>query len=89
MYENIPKTEAPSACNQNIKEDIPKALEVFPNLKRNETTYMWTDPSRKHPRNTRVTSAEELGTMSKNSLTGITLVRGPIWRIHSLTAITE
>ena len=30
---------------------------------------------------------EELGTMSKNNLRGITLVRGPIWDIHSLTLI--
>ena len=28
---------------------------------------------------------EELGTMSKNRLRRITLVRGPIWGIHSLT----
>ena len=33
----------------------------------------------------RVKFAEELGTMSKNRLTWITLVRGPIWGIHSLT----
>ena len=33
----------------------------------------------------RVKFAEELGTMSKNRLRWITLVRGPIWRIHSLT----
>ena len=36
------------------------------------------------PRNARVIFAEELGTMSKNNLTGITLVRGPVWGIHSL-----
>ena len=35
----------------------------------------------------RVASSEELGTMSKNNLRGITLVRGPIWGIHSLTLI--
>ena len=29
--------------------------------------------------------AEELGTMSKNRLRWITLARGPIWGIHSLT----
>ena len=33
----------------------------------------------------RVKFAEELGTMPKNRLRWITLVRGPIWRIHSLT----
>ena len=33
----------------------------------------------------RVKFAEELGTMSKNRLRWITLVRGPIWEIHSLT----
>ena len=48
---------------------------------------MQTDPSRNHPRNTRVISAEELGTMPKNNSRGITLVRGPILGIHSLTLI--
>ena len=33
----------------------------------------------------RVKFVEELGTMSKNRLRWITLVRGPIWGIHSLT----
>ena len=33
----------------------------------------------------RVKFAEELGTMSENRLRWITLVRGPIWGIHSLT----
>ena len=33
----------------------------------------------------RVNFAEELGTMSKNRLRWITLVRGLIWEIHSLT----
>ena len=41
-----------------------------------------TNPPRlfhkKHPRNERVTSAEELDTMSKNNLTGITLGIRPI-----------
>ena len=31
--------------------------------------------------------AEELGTMSKNNLRGITLDRSPMWGIHSLTLI--
>ena len=39
------------------------------------------------PRIARVASEEELGTMSKNNLRRITLVRGPIWGIHSLTLI--
>ena len=58
-------------------------LEVFLSFetKRNETQ---ADPPRKQPRNARVISAEELGTMSKNNFRGITLVRGPIWGIHSL-----
>ena len=52
-------------------------LEVFLSFetKRNETQ---ADPPRKQPRNARVISAEELGTMSKNNFRGITLVRGPI-----------
>ena len=53
-------------------------------MKRNETKKK-TDPPRKHPRDARVISAEELGTMSKNNL--ITLVRGALWGIHSLTLI--
>ena len=36
---------------------------------------------------TRVISSEELGTMSKNNLRRIALVRGPKWGIHSLTLI--
>ena len=50
------------ACNQNIKEDIPTALEVFLcfETKRNDI-----NSPRKHSRNARVISAEELGTMSK------------------------
>ena len=39
------------------------------------------------PRIARVISSEELGTMSKNNLRRITLGRGPIWGIHSLTLI--
>ena len=42
---------------------------------------------RKHSHNARVISAEELGTMSKNNLRGITLDIGPILGIHSLTLI--
>ena len=43
------------ACNQNIKENISATLEVFLcfEIKRNEATYMSTDPSRKLPRNLR------------------------------------
>ena len=37
----------------------------------------------------RVEFAEELGTMSKNRLRWITLVRGPIWGIHSLTLMNS
>ena len=50
------------ACNQNIKDDIPTALEVFLcfETKRNDI-----NSPRKHSRNARVISAEELGTMNK------------------------
>ena len=43
--------------------------------------------SRSCPRNSRARSSEELCTMSKNRLRGITLVREPVWGIHSLTLI--
>ena len=53
------------------------------------TTFVETavNSPRKHSRNARVISAEELGTMSKNNLRGITLDIGPILGIHSLTLI--
>ena len=72
------------ACNQNIKDDIPTALEVFLcfETKRNDI-----NSPRKHSRNARVISVEELGTTSKNNLRGITLNIGPILGIHSLTLI--
>ena len=53
-----------------MQRGISTVLEIFA-LKRKETTQ--TDPPRKHPRNARGISAEELGTMSKNNLAGITL----------------
>ena len=37
----------------------------------------------------RVISSEKLDTMSKNNLRGVTLVRGPMWGIHSLTMTLE
>ena len=72
------------ACNQNIKDDIPTTLEVFLcfETKRNDI-----NSPRKHSRNARVISVEELGTMSKNNLRGITLDIGAILGIHSLTLI--
>ena len=84
-FRNVLKhTESRSslACNQNIKEDISTALEVFLcfETKRNDR-----NSPREHSRNARVISAEELGTMSKNNLRGITLDIGPILGIHSLT----
>ena len=82
----MPRAESAFACNQNVKEGISIALEVLFcfKTKRNEAL---TDPARKHPRNARLISAKELGTMSKNDITRITSVREPIWGIHSLTLI--
>ena len=51
----------------------------------NELDYSSTSVPREHPCNERVTSAEELGTMSKNNLRGITLGIRLVWRIHSIT----
>ena len=66
MFRNVLKhNESRGSCNQNIKEDTPTALEVSFAMKRNETTYIQTDPSHKRLRNARAISAEELGTMSK------------------------
>ena len=72
------------ACNQNIKDDIPTALEVFLCF---ETERNDINSPRKHPGNVRVISAEELSTMSEKNLTGITLDIGPIVGIYSLTLI--
>ena len=47
-----------------------------------------TSIPRKYPRNARVTSAEELGTMSKNNLREITLGIRHVWWIHSLTSFS-
>ena len=71
-----------SECIQTY--DIPTALEVFLcfETKRNDI-----NSPRKHSRNARVISAEQLSTMSKNNLRGITLDIGPILGIHSLTLI--
>ena len=83
-FRNVLKHAERHACNQNIKDDIPTALEVFLcfETKRNDK-----NSPRKHSRNARVISAEELGTMSKNNLRGITLDIGPILGIHSLTLL--
>ena len=52
----------------------------------NELDYSSTSIPQKHPRNARVRSAEELGTMSKHELRGITLGIRAVWRIHCLTS---
>ena len=52
----------------------------------NEFDYSSTSIPQKHPRNERVTSSEELGTISKNNLGGISLGVRPEWRIQSLTS---
>ena len=61
-------------------------------MKRNQNNYndvpaISSQAVSRSPRNARATSLEELGTMSKNRLRGITLVRGPVWGIHSLISI--
>ena len=64
------------------KTTSPQRLRFSFTLKRNDINY-----PRKHSRNARVISVEELGTMPKNNLRGITLDIGPILGIHSLTLI--
>ena len=54
-------------------------------LKRNEMT--WTGPPRKYPHKARVTFAEELGTLYKNNLRGITFGIRPIWIFRFLILI--
>ena len=51
----------------------------------NELDYSSASVPRKHPCNEQVTSAEELGTMSKIDLRGITLGIRAVWRIQTLT----
>ena len=85
-FRNVLKhTESRSslACNQNrSKKTSPQRWRFSFALKRNDIS-----SPRKHSRNARVISAEELSTMSKNNLRGITLDIGPILGIHSLTLI--
>ena len=50
---------------QRKKEDIPQRQRLSFALKQNEMKHKL---SRKHPRNALLTSAEELGIMSKNNL---------------------
>ena len=66
------------ACNQNIKEDIPTVLDVFFCFEtiRNETrphTCKQILHENIHTTRDQVIFAEELDTMSKNNLRGITL----------------
>ena len=70
-----------------IVEQIPSISFV------NELDYSSTSIPRKHPRNERVTSAEELGTMSKNNLRAITLGIRAIYggftlSLHPLLTVT-
>ena len=74
-------------CNENIQEDIPTALELSLGFETKRHTCKQIFHENIDPGNPPVTSAEELGTMSKNNLRGITLVRGPIWGVHSLALI--
>ena len=80
MYSNGERRTSFACTDQNIKGGhVPTALEkaVFRfEQKRNETL--------KYLRKAQVTSAEELGTMSKSKVKWITLVRGPICGTHFL-----
>ena len=82
----LQQTESRSclACNQNVKEHFPAALEVFLcfETKRNDIKRSCTKTSTQSRSNIRAT---KLGAMSKNNSKGITLVRRPIWKIRSLT----
>ena len=84
------------ACNQNIKELTSYSaggfLFVYIALcnsfetKRNDIPV--NKSFTKTSSNTRVISAEELGTTSKNNVAGrITLVRASLWGLYSLTLI--
>ena len=74
MYQNTPLAEVPLLVIKIISKMTSLQRWRFSSaLKRSKTTL--TEPARRNPRKTREISAEELGT----------LVRGPIWGIHSLT----
>ena len=76
MHLNIPRAAAHLLEIKITKERSPKRWRFSFTLKGNEITDMQTDPSRKHPRNTRVISPEKLATMLKNNLREINLVGG-------------
>lgn len=64
-----------------MSKSIPTALEVFLRIEMERSI---TNNPREHTRDTRVTSAEELGTTSKNKLRGIALGAKPIWEFALL-----
>ena len=82
------ESQSSFACNQNFKEDIPRALEVFPCFETNGTTE--TDSPRKYPRNARIIYPRknwlQRRKKKKKNSRRITL-RRPIWRIRYLTFI--
>ena len=87
MYYNIPRVKAPLLVIKISKKTSSQSWRLYFALKQNETKHKLISTPRKHPRNARVISAKDLGTMSKSNLRRITLARGPIWGIHSLTLI--
>ena len=87
MYYNILRVKAPLLVIKISKKTSSQSWRLYFALKQNETKHKLISTPRKHPRNARVISAKDLGTMSKSNLRRITLARGPIWGIHSLTLI--
>ena len=77
------RAEAPLVVIKISKKTSPQRWRFSFTLHRNETTQ--TNPPQKHPRNARVISAKELGTIPNNNLIRISLDRRPIWGIHSHT----
>ena len=85
MNYNIPRVEAPLLVIKISKTTSSQRWRFYFALKRNETKHKVILHENIHA--TREWYPKELGTMSKNNLRRITLVRGPIWGIYSLTLI--
>ena len=72
MYYNIPRAKAPMLVVKiSNKTSVPRAWEGFLRFQTKRSETKPKNPSRKRPLNARVTSAKELGTMSKNNLLGL------------------
>ena len=86
MYFNIPRVQAPLFAVKISRKTSSQSWGLYFALKQNETKHKLILHENILTTG-EVISVKELGTMSKSNFRRITLARGPIWGIHSLTLI--